>query len=150
MGSMGDYDVFADDGHLDLYTAIEAASVVQPQHPGYASTKQLLSEPFAMPPDGLCLYHALTAAANLSAYRAKTAAERAAAAEQLRRQTIQLLSTEGLVSQSSRLSQSGAAGIPPGFTGAIYGWGTPREAPETTPGPGNPLNRFTAKSYSGK
>ena len=65
-----------------------------------------------MPADGLCLYHALVAASDFSAYMAMTSADRAAAAGCLRQKTILELVASGLHSQAARLSLSGSAGYP--------------------------------------
>ena len=84
----------------------------EPIHPGYAGTSTRLSEPWSMPPDGLCLYHCLSAATNYDQYLSSSHADRVTMAQQLRSKTIQLLKEQGLTGQARRLEKSGYAGYP--------------------------------------
>ena len=83
--TLGDDDciVIADDGP------------VQAMHPGDAGV-ELLDAPAQMPPDGLCLYHCIAAAANYASYMALAVPDRATLAEELRRKTIAALEEHGM------------------------------------------------------
>ena len=123
--TLGDDDciVIADDGP------------VQAMHPGYAGDV-LLDAPAQMPPDGLCLYHCIAAAANYASYMALSAPDRAVLAEQLRQKAIATLREHGLSSQAERLSLSGSEGYPdePDFLYIAMASGTSFEVAGISPG----------------
>ena len=88
------YPTLGDD---DDCTMIAHPASVEPMRPDYAGDP-VLDAPVQMPPDDLCLYHCLVAAADYVIYLGLTVSEREAKAEQLRSATIALLQQHGPVS----------------------------------------------------
>ena len=102
------YPTLGDD---DCVIVAETGSV-EPMHPGYVGDKHVLAAPMLMSPDGLCLYHCIVAAMDVSTYSALSEAERVTKAESLRMATIAELREHGLSEQASRLGLSGYDGYP--------------------------------------